>query len=106
MNEFIIKIKNKIKGFISFKKVNPHTHWRNLLYVFFIVVVLLILFSFFILYKIKNQQIFQIIPTSSESPILLNEKLLKRVTDSFNNKQIIEKQIKEGLILFKDPSLD
>lgn len=99
------KIENKIKKSVSFKKINPHNHWRNLLRIFFVIIILLILFSFYVLYKIKNQQIFQIKPKSTDSVILVNEKLLEKVTESFNYKLIKEKEIKDGSKTYKDPSL-
>lgn len=106
MKEFLPKIKNKLKSLITFRKVNPHVYWNNLLYIFFVVIVILILFSLYILYEIRNQQILQIIPTSSESHVLINEKLLKKINESFDNNLIKEKQIKDDINTYKDPSLN
>jgi len=105
MKESLLKIKNKIKGFIPFKKVNPHIHWKNLLYVFFIIIIILVLFSFYLLFEIKNQQIFQVTPPSAGLSSLINEKLLNKVTESFDNKLIKEKEIKNSLTSYKDPSI-
>ncbi|MFA6515134.1 MAG: hypothetical protein WCT42_02625 [Candidatus Paceibacterota bacterium] len=105
MKEFLFKIKNNIKNFAPFKKINPHIYWNNLLYIFSIILALLVLFSFYLLYKIKNQQIFQITPISVESQVFINEKILDKVTKSFDIKAIKEKEAKEGLYLYKDPSI-
>jgi len=105
MKEFLLKIKNKAKGFSLFKKINPHQHWKRLLHIFSIFLLILIIFSFYLLYKIKNQQIFQATDKSVITPNLINEKLLKKVTESFDTKLIKEKEIKEGLGSYKDPSI-
>jgi len=97
---------NKVKKFISFKKINPHKHWRNLLYIFFVIIIILVLFSFYILYKIKNQEIFQIKPKPTDSTLLINEKLLEKVTESFNQKLIKEKEARDGVKIYKDPSIN
>ena len=106
MKIFLKKFKNKIKKLVSFKKINPHRHWRILLCVFFTVITLLILFSFFLLYKIKNQQIFKINSESNTTTVLINEKLLKKVEESFEQKLIKVQEIKEGLKEYEDPSLN
>ena len=106
MKEFSIKIKNKIKSFIPFKKISPHIHWRNLLYMFFIIIIILIIFSFYLLYEIKNQQIFQITPPATGLSSLINEKLLEKVTESFDIKLIKTKEIQDGLTTYKDPSIN
>lgn len=106
MKEDLSKLKNNIKSFISFKKISPHSHWKNILHLFFLLMFLLILFSFYLLYKIKNQQIFQISSTKTEQPNMINEKLLNRVTESFNSKLLKEKEIKEGVHTYKDPSIN
>lgn len=106
MKKSLIQIKNKIKGLISFKNINPHHHWRNLLYIFLLIIILLILFSFYVFYKMRNQQELEIKPKSTKSPSLINEKLLNKVTESFENKSLKEKEIKEGLVIYKDPSMN
>jgi len=101
MKDFLTKIKN----FFQFKvKVNPHVYWNNLLYVFFTIIVIFIFFSFYLLYKIKNQQIFQNSDTPKETPSLMNEKLLEKITSSFNAKIIKQNEIKNTPVIYKDPS--
>jgi len=105
MKELLSKIEHKLKKLLSFRRMNPHVYWRNILYMFFVTMVVLILFSLYFLFNIKNQEIFQITPKSTKSPSLMNEKLLNKITESFDIKLIKEKEIKDGLILYKDPSL-
>jgi hypothetical protein len=85
--------------------MNPHIYWRNLLYVFFVIIIILISFSVYILFEIKNQQIFQITQKSTEAPSLMNEKLFDKVTKSFDSKAAIEKGVVDGITIYKDPSL-
>lgn len=105
MKEFSLKIKNKIKSFIPFKKISPHLHWKNLLYFFFVIIIILIIFSFYLLYQIKNQQIFQVTPPSTGLSSLMNEKLLEKVNESFDIKLIKTKEIQDGLTSYKDPGI-
>lgn len=100
------KIQVKLKSVASFKKINPHNHWRVLLRIFFVIVIILVLFSFYILYKIKNKQVFQIKTNSTDQALLINEKLLEKVTESFTHKSIKEKEIKDGSKKYKDPSIN
>lgn len=105
MKTFLLRIKNIKKDFVSFRKINPHNHWKMLLYVFFTLTIILIFFSFYLLFEINGQQIFQVTTKPVETTSLINEKLLKKVTESFNLKLIKEKEIKEGLTSYKDPSI-
>jgi hypothetical protein len=105
MNSLFKKIKNKINDLFSLNKINPHTSWKNLLFTFFIIVVLLILFSLYFLYQIRNQQIFKIIYSAPSSPNIVKEELLKKVEESFERRLIIEKEIKNNLKSYSDPSL-
>ena len=106
MKEILAKIENKLNEFNSFKKINPHVHWKNLIYIFFILIIILILFSFYLLFEIKNQQVFKVVSPATESPNLMNEALLKKVTKSFDDKLIKQKEIQDGLYSYKDPSLN
>lgn len=56
------------------------------------------------MYQIKNQQIFQVIPTGEEKVITVNEKLLEEVKQSFVDKLLIQKETKEGIKSYPDPS--
>jgi type VI protein secretion system component VasK len=105
MKEFFSKVLNKLNGILSFKKINPHLHWRNLLYIFFMIMAVLILFSFYLLYQIKNQQIFQSAPTTALSPNLMNEKLLNEINKSFDIREVKQNEIKDAINTYKDPSL-
>lgn len=84
--------------------MDPHNQWKVLLSAFSIIVILMILFSFYLLYRIKNQKIFQIVPDSTKTEALINQKLLDRVAESFLNRELKEKEIKAGATLYKDPS--
>jgi len=105
MKNFFGKIKNKIKVLHKSRLINPHIHWTTLVRLFLFLAFLLIIFGFYLLYKIKNEQIFQVAPSTKEStPSLVNEKLFKKIKESFDGKTIRTKEIENGQILFSDPS--
>ncbi len=104
MDEFLNKTKNQIKNLNSLSKINPHKHWRYLVNIFFVFVFMLILSSFYLMYQIKNQQIYQVNPSSGQEAVLINEELLEKVRQSFNEKLITQEEIKNGLRSYVDPS--
>ena len=92
---------------MSFRKMNPHIYWMNLLYSFFIVVVVLIGFSIYILFEIRNADIFQV--TMNQAPeklSLMNEKLFSKITKSFEVKDTMRLEIENGEVSYKDPSIN
>lgn len=104
MNTFLIKIKNLPRVVHNFFKINPHRHWMVLLYIFFGLVLFLILFSFYLLYEIKTEQIFQV-SVIQEKISLLKEDLLEKTIESFDNKAKREVDIKNNPPVYSDPSL-
>lgn len=100
MLEFLLKIKNKLKSLNSFENINPHKHWNVLVFLYMIILSILVILSIYFLSQIKNQQIFQTVDIKKESPKSVNEKLLKNITEYFDNKN------KEGVFTsYEDPSL-
>lgn len=104
---FLSKLKSNIRksGFHASKVLNPHKHWRVLLWVFSGVVILLIAFSLYLLYQIKNEYIFQVTTSSNETPILLKEKLMKNVIEVFELKADKENSLKLNPPSYIDPSI-
>lgn len=105
MNNYILKIKNVLIKIQNFFKINPHRHWFFLLYIFFILTSVLILFSFYLLYQIKNENVFQVKVEPDEKLNLLKEDLLKKVLSESERKEERTIEIKNNLIEYKDPSL-
>jgi len=105
MIKFLTKLKSQSNIIHVSTKIDPHKHWIVLLRVFSIIVLILIVFSLYLLYQIKNEQIFQFKPISEGQSNLLNENLLKNVTDSFNQKAKKEAELKGKVQSFTDPSL-
>jgi hypothetical protein len=95
MNIILIKFKKIFKNMFCFKHISSHKHWSNLLKVFFILVILLLLFNFYLLYQVKNEQIFQIESEKKETPDLINEKLLDKINKSFELKSYNENEIRQ-----------
>ena len=91
--------------FPATKKINPHRHWTVLLNIFFVIIIILILLSLFLSYKIKNQKIFQVEMKPKENSSIINEKLLNRVDEYFNKKSLRENEIQNNLKDYEDPSL-
>ncbi|MCX6753632.1 MAG: hypothetical protein NTV03_01075 [Candidatus Nomurabacteria bacterium] len=105
MNNFTLKIKSLLKKFNNFFKINPHKHWNALLYLFFITTSLLILFSLYLLYKIKNEEIFQITAEQQNTPTLLKADLLKNITNLSDKKTKRTLEINNNAPVYNDPSL-
>lgn len=105
MNNFTEKIKKVLQILKNFFNINPHKHWNFLLYVFLSLVSILILFSFYLLFKIKNEQIFQVTAIQQENPILLKESALKATTELYNNKTKNVNEINNKPSVYGDPSL-
>ncbi len=105
MNNFFKKTKNRLKILHKSHFINPHLHWEMLVKFFLFLSFLLILTSFYFLYSIKNDQIFQKqIVDTTKKPELINSKRLDKVENSFKNKDEKNKKINNTKILFKDPS--
>lgn len=102
ISKFKPKIFNKSKGGLNF---SPHRNWIILLTAFSLLVGVLIIFSLYLLFEIRDDNIFQIKPTINEKPENLNEDILKSTIDSFNQKLDYTKNINDNPPVFKDPSL-
>jgi len=105
MDNFIKKFRNRIKGLHKSRLVNPHVHWAILIRFSLTISFFLIIFGFYLLYKVKNEQIFQFEPTLSEnSPSLIKEDLLEKVNEEFKKKELRSLDVNNGVISFPDPS--
>ena len=102
MKNFLTNIKNNINNFL---KINPHKHWNFLIYTFFSLVLALMLFSFYLLYEIRNDKIFQVTLTEDENQNLLKESLLETTLNTYKNKAAKIAEIKSGGTVYGDPSL-
>ncbi len=105
MKSFFLKIKKILRNINNFFNINPHKHWAFLLYFFSILSLLLIIFSLFILYEIKNEQIFQVKIETKSNGNVLKETSLKRIISNFEEKAIKEQRIIENPPVYKDPSI-
>lgn len=101
MNNFFIftKIKNLLKIIHNFFKINPHRHWISFLYFFFILFSFLILLSIYFLYQINNGNLFKVKVKEQNTPVLLNEKILKNIIN------LQDKRDKKVLEIKNNPSL-
>lgn len=85
--------------------LNPHGHWKMLLGAFSLLMAGLIILSLYLLFQIRNEQTFQVKPTSAEKPTLLKEDTLTAVMNSFEQKAKIEADIAQTHPAYRDPSL-
>jgi len=65
----------------------------------------LICFDFYLLYEIKNEQIFKVDSVAVKNPNPIKESLLKSITDSFHQKEEKTNSIKSVPLIYKDPSI-
>ena len=106
MSNFLTKINNQIRIFCNFFKINPHKHWNVLLYIFFTLIAVLILFSFYLLFEIRNEQRFQVKIEQQEDQILLKEDLLKNTMGTYDQKaKRVSDITNNNISIYKDPSL-
>ena len=105
MNNFLLKINRLLKSIKDFFKINPHKHWIFVLYTFFILVSILIIFSLYLLYKIKEEKVFQVEINQSSTQSLLKESLLKKTTDLQDEKAQKVINLMNNPPVYKDPSL-
>lgn len=105
MNNIVLKINNIKKAVNDFFKINPHKHWESLLYAFFILVSFLILFSLYLLYQIKNEQVFQVKVEQNEKQNLVREDLLRKINNLNDLKVKRGSEIKDSVSVYKDPSI-
>lgn len=87
MKTIFLKLIQKEK-YKKAKCMNPHKHWHYVLVGFFVALATLVIFSFYFLYLIKNDNLFSGGFDSSEKNILVarNQKLLNNVKNYFNSK--------------------
>ena len=105
MHTFLIKINNLMKSVHDFFKINPHKHWVILVRLFLSLVLILILLSFYLLYQIKNEKIFQVKTDQKTSGTLLKDDLLKNTTDFFDTRAVNTDKINNAPSPYKDPSI-
>ena len=105
MENISVTIDKEEKIVKDFFNINPHKHWNFLLYIFFILVTILIMFSLFLLYQIKNEQIFQVTVGQQENSMLIKESLLKNINDLYERKAQKTGEINNNPSPYSDPSL-
>ncbi|MEI6660244.1 MAG: hypothetical protein WCK91_02375 [bacterium] len=105
MKNITEKFKSYFKALHTLGLINPHRYWIILVRAFFFVFIGLIFFSFYLLYKINNEEVFQASSKPKEDTQLLNEKLLKNVNGVFEDKAKIQSTIKTQSTGYKDPSV-
>jgi hypothetical protein len=88
MNNLTCKFKEGCKKVKGFFVMNPHKHWKVFLYLFAVIIVCFIIFSFYLFFQIKKDKGYEPISVEANKRILLKEKLLKEVVDSFDQKAL------------------
>jgi hypothetical protein len=105
MENPILKIKDKLSDLKSSSGINPHKHWSMLLAVSFLSSIFLIAVSVYLLYGIKNDQIFNSYQKAEGKSGVINESLLKNFQDYVSSKEKVGNNLKLNPINYKDPSI-
>ena len=66
---------------------------------------MLVLFSFYLLYQIKNEKVFQVSIVENKDAILLKEPLLKSINEIYDKRASNVLEINSKASIYKDPSL-
>jgi hypothetical protein len=104
MDTFFAKFKKSFNNTVSKKRnLNPHHYWMLLLRIFFIISIILIVFSFYLLFKIKKEEIFSINPQAEGKPIIVREDLLKKTTEQFDAKSKKTDELIAQPLSYPDP---
>ena len=105
MNSFLEKFKKPKDPLHVSKIINPHRHWILIVHTFFVLSFILIVGSFYLLYKIENEQFVQVIDLPSSQKTLLKDGLLKSITENMQIKISHTQNLISKPVLFKDPSI-
>lgn len=109
MKNFLSQLNNIFKknNYKNTHTYNPHYHWIILLRVFFSLFVGLIVFSFYLLYEIKNDVIFSdtVNLVKKDSLIFRNEKLTNDVGVYFKEKQNKMNKLRTEDLKVSDPRI-
>jgi hypothetical protein len=104
MMHTLSNFKNQFKRFRLFiDNMNPHMQWMALLRFFFVVCFCLIAASFYLLYQIKSEQIFQI-KKASVSTNTVNQTLYQTVTKALQARLQAQNAVRTSADV-ADPSL-
>ncbi len=106
-NQFLQKIQNSLYGNKTFKKkslIAVHRDWVIILWSMFISAVVLIVFSFYLLQKIRDDEIFHVNKNTSKNNIVVNQKLLDDTISRFVDKSKNTESVLKNKGLFIDPS--
>lgn len=97
------KTKDKKKSSFS-TEINPHKHWKVLLWLAFFITIFLIILSLYLLMKIKNEDAFKTKNSEPEAPTIIKEKTLIELTEYFKQKELKTNQLQNNPIFYPDPS--
>lgn len=97
MNNLFVKIKEVFKKIDSFFIISPHKHWIVFLRAFSVIIIALIIFSFYLFFQITNEQVYEITSVLPNKKSVLKEKLLKEVIESFDKKALKTIELKGGV---------
>lgn len=104
MNNFLLKLKIPNKNDSKYRTINPHKHWVYILYIFFVLLLCIIVFSLYLLFEIKNEQIFKDENHTKVEKSFIKEKTLKKVNESFDQKSQRTLNLNIEPIKIEDPS--
>lgn len=99
----IQKFKNYFRKIKDFFRMDSHRHWNVIVHFSFFIILIIICFSIFLLYKIKNDQIIKKSDIKKEPVIFIKEDLLKKIDLYFEEKELKSQDIKNNPFPYGDP---
>ena len=85
--------------------INPHRGWRNLVWFAIFYGFMLIVFSMYLYFQIKNDNIFNVKQSDETKSEIIKQDILEKILNDFKEKENMSTQILEGNIKFIDPSI-
>lgn len=111
MKDFIPKLKLFYKKITTreenYKRrgIEPSSDWSMIVIVSMIIFCVLGLFSYYVFYKIKNNQLFTVKERSSFSEVKINKVLLKKTIDDIDAREASTTILRINGVETEDPSL-
>ncbi|HRH27082.1 MAG TPA: hypothetical protein PLZ99_02905 [Parcubacteria group bacterium] len=111
MKEYLDKIKNWYQDFsskkVSFERrgIKPKKHWMIIIFSMFILTLVLIAISSYFYIKVENGTLFSVPEREEISEIKVNNNLLDKIVEDFDNRERNLSEIKAGKAIPNNPSL-
>ncbi|ETB64173.1 TPA: hypothetical protein DIC38_00350 [Candidatus Nomurabacteria bacterium] len=103
MKKILQYIKNIFSKIKIFFKIDSHKHWNFIVQASFFIVCILICFSLFLLYQIKNDQITGNFEIKKDPVVIIKEDVLNEIISDFEEKENKSEETKNSVFPYSDP---